>query len=505
MKNNKYLFEFAIAICLVLLFPKIAFANWADCHMQIEGSSQVNMGDNFILSLGSEGVTSGVDITGLHYVIEYYNDQVEPISVSNGGISSIYGWENISTKIQDTNSRVSYLIIDANTNIPDRYAYYSNLGMGYNKLLNVQFKVKKDAIGGGTFVRLMPTELTAGHYYPTSNLMSYKNTIYNGENDVEPCVDSPKSSINFYKKAYLNSILIDNNEINNFDKNSDKYSISSSSKEITISAKSDNGYSISGDVGKKTLKDGSNTFVIKVTSPTNDIKNYTINVSYNVQKEKSKINTLKTLKLSAGEINFSSNLNNYNVEVEYDIDKIKIDSTLTDSKSSYIDGYGNREVELKDGTNEVLLKVKAENDDINTYTLIINRKEKADEVSIKNLKISNYELDFMPEKTNYFLEIDDETDKLDFTVELANKQDDYDISGNSELKDGSKVVITVSNKEGDKEKKYVTNIKKNNKVLNTNDSSKKNSTFKIVIIALICSIVTGVAVASIFIIKNKNS
>lgn len=494
MKKNKYILSFVMFFCLIMLHPKTVLANWADCHMQVEGDSNVSLGDTFTLSLGSDGVTSYTDIVGLHYVIEYYKDQLEPVSISDGGISSIYGWENIKAEIHDTNLRISYLIIDADTSNPDRYAYENNLGIGYNKLLNVKFKVKSDAFGEGTFVRLMPTELSGSHYYPTSNLMSYKKVIRYGESDLETCVDSPKVSVNFYKKAYLKNILINNSEIKNFNSTNYNYNITSNSKEITINANSEHGYSISGDIGKKSLKYGDNKFSILVTSPSGDKKTYTLNINF--PDTRSKVNTLKDLSISNGEIDFKSDTTNYNISVNYNVDKITIDSTLTDSKSSYVTDFGNRTVDLNVGINEVLIKVKAENGDEKTYTLNVTREESTQTCDIKNLTIDGYNLSFKSEISNYKLNVNPNDTSLKITIELMDKDSKYTIAGNENLENGSTITIKVEDKNG-KDKNYYINIVKNEII---EEQPLKNNLLPIIIVA---SIVIVMIVGLVLILAKR--
>ena len=91
--------------------------------------------------------------------------------------------------------------------------------------------------------------------------------------------------------------------------------------------------------------------------------------------EKSKVNTLSDVKISNVEnFEFVSNEANYNIEVESNVKEVEIKSTLTDAKSKYVDGYGNRKIELKEGNNKIEIKVQAENGDIGIYTFNIIKK-----------------------------------------------------------------------------------------------------------------------------------
>ena len=75
-------------------------------------------------------------------------------------------------------------------------------------------------------------------------------------------------------------------------------------------------------------------------------------------------------------INYKAAVNVYNVEVENNIDKVTIESTLYDKKSTYIEDYSNKTVDLKVGMNTFVIQVKAENESINKYTINIIRKDK---------------------------------------------------------------------------------------------------------------------------------
>ena len=85
--------------------------------------------------------------------------------------------------------------------------------------------------------------------------------------------------------------------------------------------------------------------------------------------------TLKSLSISNAKINFNPNLKNYMVTVPNDISEVTISSQLNHGKASYVSGFGNRKVTLNEGSNTVLVKVKAENGAESVYTILITREE----------------------------------------------------------------------------------------------------------------------------------
>lgn len=98
-------------------------------------------------------------------------------------------------------------------------------------------------------------------------------------------------------------------------------------------------------------------------------------------KEYSSNNKLKSLSIEGYKLDpsFKSNTTTYSVELENNIDKIKIKATKEDSKAS-ISGDG--EVKVSEGNNKIEIKVTAENGDVKTYTINANVKEK-DPIKIK--------------------------------------------------------------------------------------------------------------------------
>ena len=374
----------------------------------------------------------------------------------------------------------------------------------------------------------------------------------------------------------LESISIDGNKISEFNANTKTYSYKTSNNTIKIEAVKTDSKSVVKGLGTYALQMGINSLKIKVTSESGITNIYTINVTKEeVKQTGSNINTLKTLSLDKGTIVFNSNTLTYNVTVDSDVTKVKISSTLTDSKSSYVKGYGNREVnlnygkntymikveaenkeiktyvlnitrkdnrssdnnlktlivtganisfdpnvleydlevtsseveikstlsdqkakyvkdygnrkvEILDGTNTVLIKVEAENGSIKTYTLNINKKIEDKKLLITSLKIRNYKLEFQSETYDYSLPIKDET-KLNFTIKLSRTDANYEIIGNENLENGSIIVIRIKTNDNLETKDYRINIIKDEtpkEVIDVkeNETTKEKNNYTIPII-----------------------
>ena len=181
---------------------------------------------------------------------------------------------------------------------------------------------------------------------------------------------------------------------------------------------------------------------------------------------KSTVNTLKTLSLSSGEINFDPNKTDYKVNVDKDVYYVTISSTLTDPKSSYVSGYGNRKINLNHGNNKISIKVKAENEDIRTYTIEVYREEEQaivtpkheQDLSIKRIDTSNKLT--RNEDGTFTVEISEKANTADLNVSLMDDQATYEIIGNENLKDGDIVIVRVTSEDKTETKEYSILIKK---------------------------------------------
>lgn len=144
----------------------------------------------------------------------------------------------------------------------------------------------------------------------------------------------------------------------------------------------------------KATKNGKGTFSVKnyevddldIRTMGTTVTSTTVTVASSTKeettsKEYSSNNKLKSLSIEGYKLDpsFKSNTTTYSVELENNIDKIKIKATKEDSKAS-ISGDG--EVKVSEGNNKIEIKVTAENGDVKTYTINAYVKEK-DPIKIK--------------------------------------------------------------------------------------------------------------------------
>ena len=318
-----------------------------------------------------------------------------------------------------------------------------------------------------------------------------------GKNTIQIKVKAENESIKTYtieinrndtrsKINTLSSLSVDQYNIN-FNSNTLEYKIDVNSEisKVTIkSALTDSKSTYVKNYGNRTvdLKYGKNIIPIKVKAENESIKTY--NIIVNRKDNRSSINTLKSLSISNGTISFNPNLLNYSVFVTKDINKITINSELTDKKSSYVKNYGNRTINLKAGENTILIKIKAENESVKTYKLVVYKElsnlELKSSTSISKLSMNGNTLE-KNEDGSYNVTLNSNETELKLDVILVNNNASYEVLDNKDLEDGSVVKLKVLSEDKSKSEEFIINVKikkednnQENQSINVNTESKKS-------------------------------
>ncbi|MDO5518510.1 MAG: cadherin-like beta sandwich domain-containing protein [Clostridium sp.] len=169
---------------------------------------------------------------------------------------------------------------------------------------------------------------------------------------------------------------------------------------------------------------------------------------------------LDDLDLSKGDIDFFKGTTSYTVKLSSDAESVKI--TAKPEKSSYrvrIDGKlvtseddYKRAVDLNKGKNEIKVKVTDDKDNQRTYTLNIIRGKASDsdedEIYLDDLELSEGDIDFDQEETEYTIDLDEDTKEIDITA--TPEDDDYLVTIDGEqVTAGDDYEKTVSLKKGE--------------------------------------------------------
>ena len=409
-----------------------------------------------------------------------YGTNTFKISVtSETGVTRTY---TINITRPDTRSKNNYLssLVVSNTNISfNRDTLVYNLSTTSD---NVQISATKDdnktsVTGTGRFnlnygTNTYRVNVTAENGSTRTYTININREDTRSSNNNLKSLTLSKGNLNFNKSTTTYNVDVD--------KDTTSVKIEASLEDVKASF--ENGF------GPRTinLNPGNNTIYIKVRNEIGNVKTYTINI--NREDGKSSDSTLKEIKLSEGEIDFKTDVLEYKVNVEYDVNTFKIDALPTDGKSK-VNITGDEK--LKVGENTFTITVEAENGKITTYIVKVTRKEEGYKLStnnyIKSLTIKNHSIDF--DKKTYKYTIKTKEKKLDISVTLDDRKSEYKISGNKNLKNGSKVLIKVIAEDGSN-RTYTLNIKKSNNAL-------------IITLIIVITIITGGAITFILLKRKK--
>ena len=248
----------------------------------------------------------------------------------------------------------------------------------------------------------------------------------------------------------------------NFAFKNDKYdyNLTIDKEIISITAlKNNSKQTISGSTGDVKLKYGTNIIKINVKSEKGTTKTYTLTITR--PDSRSANNNLSSLSLSSGTINFKPSTTTYNVTVDKNTTSVTIKATLADQKSSFVAGFEPKTVNLVNGNNKVLIKVKNEKGEIKVYTLNINKDDGRDtNADLEYLKISEGTIEFNKDITNYKVTVENTVDKLTIDTKTISSKAKISITNPTLVVGENTVKILVTAENGATKEYIITVIKK---------------------------------------------
>lgn len=165
---------------------------------------------------------------------------------------------------------------------------------------------------------------------------------------------------------------------------------------------------------------------------------------------------LKELTLKGTDFIFSRDVETYNLKINKDLTTIEV-TAKPESEKATVKIENNENIDID---KPILITVTAEDDTIRVYRIILSyADEKDNNTSLSKIEIQGYNLEFKTDVTEYKLKISRSDKTLDMIVETESDLSTYEIKNNTNLKNKSKVVITVTAENGDT-KDYTITIKK---------------------------------------------
>ncbi len=236
-----------------------------------------------------------------------------------------------------------------------------------------------------------------------------------------------------------------------FDSNIFHYELTTTSDSVTISGTLQDA---SSTVNIKNLSShtvklsyGANPISIKVTAKDGTKSTYVITAVR--EDHRSDDNKLQLLSVNGEQILLEENKYNYEIEVESNVAKPNILYAASNS-SSTIDMIGPKELNV--GNNQYIINVTSEKGNTLQYVLVIKRKAevKSEDTKLKKLKIKNVDssISFDMDVTSYDLHLPKKVSTLDLEVEVNDPKSTYEIIGNENLKNNSRVQIKVTAENG---------------------------------------------------------
>lgn len=193
---------------------------------------------------------------------------------------------------------------------------------------------------------------------------------------IEPTTTKKTTTTTVTTKAksdnnYLESITVNGEQIESFDKTKTKYfvEVENKVKKATIKATSEDDASTVTIDGPKVLEVGDNEYTISVKSESNTTKFYKVIVTRK-DKEESSNTDIKSIKIRGYHLNFDKNSKTFYLNIKKEDTELDITVNTKDKKANYdIEGNEN----LEDGS-VVKIIVTAQNGDTDTYRIIIQKE-----------------------------------------------------------------------------------------------------------------------------------
>ena len=212
---------------------------------------------------------------------------------------------------------------------------------------------------------------------------------------------------------------------------------------------------------------------LTVTAEDDTKKEYTVTV----ERQKSSNNNLSDIKVDNVSLSdFNKNKLTYNITVPGTTSNVLVSATVEDTGKAVITTDLSNKFNLDFGSNKIEIVVKAENDELKTYTLYIEKSKRIN-ANLKDLKVDNETItDFNKDKTEYTLD-DVPFNKTELNISAIAEDTLAKVSGtgNIKLKTGdNKIIITVTAHDTSVVKKNIINVRReknsDNKVKSINVS-----------------------------------
>ena len=255
----------------------------------------------------------------------------------------------------------------------------------------------------------------------------------------------------------LKSITINGNSVKNFNKNVTNYNLNTNSKTVTIGAKPTSDKATVTGTGTKNLVCGNNSYTLSVKAQNGNINNYKINVN-----RKCDNNYLKGINISSGNMipEFKSNVYNYTVKVDKDIEKISI-SGVKNTNSQKISGEVSN-YPLKNGKNNFALSVTDDGAISKTYNIVVEKNGSSKKLLLSKLSLSSGTIEFDPNVFEYETRVLYDVEKINVLATPQDTTSKVTVEGNENLIVGENIITITLKDDMNNEQVYKVKINRLN-------------------------------------------
>lgn len=257
----------------------------------------------------------------------------------------------------------------------------------------------------------------------------------------------------------LKSITLSTGSIN-FEKTKTEYSLTIETGSIEVTGTPNDDKATISYSPKNTVElnySETKKIEILVTAENGSQKTYTLNITR--KDTRSTDNTLKSLTLSSGSINFSKTRTNYSVTINSNESALEITGVPTDALAKVSYSPSKIIAIAKGETKTINVVVTAENGSKKTYTVVVTRKDdRSNNNNLSNLTVNNYDIKFNKSKTEYTLEVENNIESVYITAVPENNRAQISGSGEIKLKEGSNVVPIIVTAENGLKKIYTITV-----------------------------------------------
>jgi len=329
-----------LLFALFLILSPIQNVHAASFAATISGPTQITAGQQFTVTVGVTNVTNMLGLSA-----EWYYDSSKLTLVSSSGLNDFT--LTVGTKI----------VVDRLTG-------------------------KSGTFGIASFVFKAKTSFALG----TSALVNVDKASYsNGTSDINDTSKRQLSIKMVSDNSYLKTLTVNSGTLN-FVKTTTDYTVvvENSVSSITIGATADYSKSTISGTGTKTLAVYSNYFNIVVTAENGSKRTYTVNVqrkdTNGLASPPSTNNNLKSITIT-GYPDFNAAFDKATLTYTLDVGNLVTDLTLVAEVEDAKSTINLTKAPLIVGVNTITIVVTAENGDVKTYTITVNRSSDVPTVS----------------------------------------------------------------------------------------------------------------------------